>query len=229
MDYTNFEYLRSRPVMPHFTADETDNPYAMIFVVNDAKDREHEDKDVILSVIAATVQVLTSDDVDTRARIESWLSGRIRKLVKRGRGSQFTNIVELAASEVVEPENVLVFAPLRTSEVPASVRKLQLTGLATVPSTKTFPVVPSQLTVTLNSELGMSVAKAAVQAAHAVQVFLMRGAENDVKSFIAAGCPVLLAEGVLVDDGDVNTTYIFDAGFTEIPSGSLTASAVFHP
>jgi peptidyl-tRNA hydrolase len=234
MDFSHFSYLRGREDMPSYDDQESDDPYAMIFVVNDNKEYIHHDNEVVLSVIHSMIQLLGSTDPKNRQRINTWLNGRVRKLVKRGRGNKFTDAVEsVRALHDSTPfiyngsENVAAFAPLRVSEVPAQVRKLQLTGLVTEPSEDEQEKLPFQLTVTINSTLNMTVSKKAVQAAHAVQLFIMKAEEQQVIDFLENGCLIYLDEADFTENEDSDYVYVHDAGFTEIPSGSLTARAIF--
>lgn len=227
----NFEdilWLRGRERYLTHDASELEDPYAMTFVVNDDKSRTHTDEDVILSVSHAMLLLLANTDSVNIEHMNAWLQGRIRKLVKRGRGSAFEkakNVIPIF-SEIHEPEHVLALTPMRVSEVPVEVRKLQLTGLTTEHTSTTQQDRSNMLHVEVNHNLQMSASKIAVQVAHVVQLFVMFGDEKDVKSFLNNACKIQVSYKDLKPDPDL--IQIFDAGFTEIPSGSLTAQAIFY-
>ena len=134
--------------------------------------------------------------------------------------------LNVAIYSVTAPETVVVFYPLRLSEVPQASRKLQLTGLTTVVDPTPQTVSSNQLNISIQESLDMSVSKTAVQAAHAAQLFIMYANESEVKDFIKNGCSIFLNRDTFNED-NVDAIYVKDAGFTEIPSGSLTARAVF--
>lgn len=226
MNYESFTYLRGRTI-PSFESHEDDDPKAMIFVVNDNKEIELSDTDVIESVIASMVALLAT--VDARPQIDAWLDGRIRKLVKRGRNKQWAdlNSVDNVFTEAtVNTATVKAYAPVAASQVAPEIRKLQLTGLKTVPASHRAENTPS-LHVTISSGLSMSVSKSAAQAAHAVQLFIMQADEELVKKWVEAGCPVTVDFGEVYDSGEADRIHVYDAGLTEIPAGSLTATATY--
>lgn len=227
MEYQNFTYLRGR-TLPSFESEETEDPRAMIFVVNDDKNITLTDTEVIEAVIHSMLHVLASDDA--QPAVSQWLDGRIRKLVKRARNKQWDDLdnVEIFYAETtVGSAKVKAFAPIPVSQTPAEVRKLQLTGLKTTPSEDTTKT-DAGLHVTVNSELSMSVSKSAAQAAHAVQLFIMNNHEDEVKSWVESGCIVNVAFNTITDDSSAGVVHVYDAGLTEIPAGSLTATAVFN-
>lgn len=227
MDYASFSYLRGRS-LPSFDSFEDDDPKAMIFVVNDDKSIELADSDVIESVIESMLNVLAAEE--SRTQVEAWLDGRIRKLVKRGRNKQWTDLeqVTVFSSETrVGSATVKSFSPVPTSQVAPEIRKLQLTGLKTV-SSPAKPTSQDALNVTISADLNMSVSKSAAQAAHAAQLFIMRAEEQLVRDWIDAGTRVTVNFGHVEDEGKADTIYVYDAGLTEIPAGSLTAVASFN-
>jgi hypothetical protein len=227
MNYEKFEYLRSLTIPDVYAEENTDNPYAMTFIVDDRKDVQHTGNGVVRSVITAMLFILSDPNPEVRVRIESWLQGRIRKIVKRGRGKAYADAIATGLNaDVITPfEHVAVFAPERLSDITPAIRKLQLTGLNTT-SIENETVVPNSLKVSINFDVEMTVAKAAVQAAHAVQLFIMRGNEKDIKTWFDNDCEISIAwESFLEDDSDA--IYVHDAGYTEVPVGALTAKAVF--
>lgn len=223
-----------------FTDPDGEAPWAMQFVVRVEKTTPPRHSDVIEACARATVLLL--DEVQrcgneqARRRVERWLDGRIRKVVRRGRGASWTAAAQF--SEAGEGRRVAhgsaevaVYLPGPTDQVAPMLRKLQVAGLELdddhgVPA-EVMP--PQDVRILLNPDLALSTGKAAAQAAHAAQVLWMRLESSARDAWLDRGAPltVLTAtpEGwaAVADDAPVQ---IRDAGFTEIPAGSQTCVAL---
>jgi len=213
------ERLRNRDIR-FLDKPEDDDPYAMIFVVNDDKNKTLYNDDVLNAVTTATLRMVTSER--HQEAVDAWLEQRIRKLVKRARNNQWDALESIPHIEVeFNSAIVRVFPPMRVSEVPQEIRRLQLTGLNTEPNATSLPE-PGSLLITLNSALTMTIGKAAAQTGHAAQLFLMKGDERKVEEWIEAGYPLSFATGPVNPAAEIQ---VHDAGFTEVEPNSLTTTA----
>lgn len=211
------------PGLPH-PHDEVD-PLALVIVVNGAKTPEGHlqagAEDLYDAVARAIIAILHDARPECVARVRAWTDDRIRKIVKRARNRAWQQIDALALPHVtvtVGSATVAVFAPLRPSEYPPVLRSAQVAGLQADATGR--PPHPDAITVHVNDALHMSTGKTIAQLGHAVQIF---GNECPVEAaaWIAAGCAVNVVPGIPTGPLAVR---VEDAGFTEVPPGSLTAA-----
>lgn len=219
--------------VPDFASmrDDTD-PFAVIFVVNDSRDEEGNiiapEKNILQASSNALIKLLDSDDEEVTARLKSWTSGRIRKIVKRAKASAWNKVVELPHfAGNYEGTQVIAFAPMRISEQPKELKKLQVTGLnseltAPMPADGT-----AHLLVKVNASLGMSTGKLVAQVGHAVQLFLAYGEKDQILDWNSTGSRLRVIKAENLSETAISGIVVHDAGFTEVPSGSLTATAEY--
>lgn len=222
MDVKLIERLRNRDTR-YARLPEPADPYAMVFVVNDNKSLILNRNDVIVAVARATVEMIIAEEHSFQ--VDAWLDQRIRKLVKRGRNKAWDDLEPLPYIEQVENNaEVKVFPPYKLSEVPAEIRKLQLTGLVTVDEPVEKVLDPNTLVISFNPHVELSTGKAAAQAGHAAQLFVMKAPIEKVDGWFNAGKPIAIVNSPDFDDTDFDIE-VHDAGFTEIPAGTRTAIA----
>ena len=218
---------------------EDEDPYSMIFVVHDRSlidpAARPSEKDAVAAAAKAMISLLSRFAEDgVRDRVEAWCGARIRKIVKRAHGVKWD---KAAAQETDLPREIaqvgsakaVCFAPMRVSEQPAEIRKLQVSGLQLVDDQDRDQDLssPPHLEVVLEAALEMSGGKAVAQAAHAVQLAFRYLDDDDYAAWKESGFVVETARG---DVGGVVAAracpvVVRDAGFTEIPAGSTTAAA----
>jgi peptidyl-tRNA hydrolase len=127
---------------------------------------------------------------------------------------------------------VRAFVPGPVTEVPPELAKLQVAGLdlpdgaADGDDDAGKPPAPPYAAIALNPGVRMSTGKAAAQSGHAAHLLLRAAAEPGRSAWIAAGLCVHLVRGETwrrcVDRA---TVAVRDAGFTEVPPGTMTAIA----
>jgi peptidyl-tRNA hydrolase len=220
--------------VPDFASmpDDTD-PFAVIYVVNDSRDEAGNiaaEKDILQASSDALFELLSSLDEVVVARVQEWTSGRIRKIVKRARTSAWNKVESLEFPHFVGRYNgveVLVFAPMRISEQPKEIKKLQVTGLNSTDYSSMEVAEEGHLLVKVNDSLNMSTGKVVAQVGHAIQLFLTFGDVDEIKSWGSAGCRLKVVRAENLNESTATGIIVTDAGFTEVPSGSLTATAEY--
>lgn len=206
----------------------------MVIVVNDDRQSTIYAEDIFQAAITGVATLLVAAEGAVKESVNLWMSGRIRKIVKRARNKAWddTASTEQGMMEVAfGTARVRVFPPFRISEMPAGVKKLQVTGL----NTELKPELDdadsdhkwSGLKITVDSRLGMSTGKIVAQICHIAQLFLMNAEESKVNSWMTMGAfpvKILFSEDIESLPFDVE---VHDAGFTEIPAGSKTAVGIY--
>lgn len=171
--------------------------------------------------------------------VSAWTGARIRKIVRRARGSAWTRAqavdgvtVGLARPDGASPVEARAFVPGPIDEVPRPVAKLQIQStpldepsrIGAVP----VPAPGPHLLVAITPEVEMSWGKQAAQCAHATQRAWEGAAAEQRAAWDAAGRPLSVVHpdrglwARLLADADVT---IRDGGYTEIPAGTLTTVA----
>lgn len=226
--------MTNQQVNPDFLdPEEVADPFAVFYVVNDSRDEEGNipaEKDILQASSDALVQMLSSDDENVKSLVIEWTNGRIRKLVKRGRGAAWTKASALDLPHFHGKHNsseVIVFAPMRLSEQPKELKKLQVTGLNSTNTTTADDSGEPHLLVQVNDNLNMSTGKTVAQVGHAVQLFLLYGNEAEKHDWLANGATLRVVKTKNLNNTTVAGIVVRDAGFTEVPSGSLTAVAEY--
>jgi peptidyl-tRNA hydrolase len=162
--------------------------------------------------------------------INRWLRGRIRKVSRRARGVAWTRVCELpGVTATVGSAQVRALVPCPMDAVAPEVKKLQVQGLVTA---GVLPIAAPPgfdgLVISVNPDFTLSPGKAAAQVAHASNVAWMEAAVADRNAWRDRGFPLCV---VRPDPANFATVArrapisIRDAGFTEIPAGSLTCVA----
>lgn len=203
---------------------------------------------------AATLEAAASASLalclDERARpggawhesVSGWVSGRIRKVTRRARGSHWHAVQELPGITLtVGDAQVRAFVPMRVADMPKELTRLQISGSeldADEPRTPSEDVPR----LWLNPEVTMSAGKAAAQVGHATMIMaaLLHGDGHDAEIERWAqqgfGCAVGMPDAetwreLHPGDGpeaawrERRVAAVRDAGFTEIDPGTVTVLA----
>jgi len=176
----------------------------------------------------------TEPDGEWTPLVHAWTDGRIRKVVRRARGAEWTRAEALPGITVVgtaesDPAQVRVYPPVPLDAWPKDLARLQVSGTDLEDAEAPAPVEPgSQPVLWLNPELEMTAGKAMAQVGHAAQIAWWRLSDAQRKEWADAGFPLAVrvaskgAWPALVDSG---RPLVRDAGFTEIAPGSCTVVA----
>ena len=176
--------------------------------------------------------------------VHAWTDGRIRKVVRRARGAEWTRAEALPGITVVgtgsgtdtdtdtdenEPAQVRVYPPIPLDAWPKDLARLQVSGTDLDDAEAPAPIEPGTLPVLwLNPELEMTAGKAMAQVGHAAQIAWWRLTDAQRKEWADTGFALAVrtapkdAWPALADSG---RPLVLDAGFTEIAPGSCTVVA----
>lgn len=171
--------------------------------------------------------------------VHRWISGRIRKVARRARGSHWAAVQELPGRTFeVGGAEVRAFLPTRVADMPKELTRLQISG-SELEVDEPGPPPAGAPVLWLNPEVPMSAGKAAAQVGHATMFLaaLLHGSGRDeeLESWFAAGlpCAVRTADARtwarLDPGGDPGAAWrrdgvaaVRDAGFTEVDPGTVT-------
>ena len=208
-------------------------PWAMQLVVRAEKAALPNTTTAAAATAFATVTLLGSEEAagDWAPAIERWEAGRIRKIVRRARGAAWEKVQCLPGVSVQRHGcEVRAFVPGPTDQVAPELRRLQVEGFSLAHEARDLPERFGGLLIALTPEheLATHPGKAAAQAAHAAQVAFMRLNQLARTEWRAQGYPLAViwpnADDFSALDAEIE---IRDAGFTVVPSGTLTAKATW--
>ncbi|MFB4316677.1 hypothetical protein [Actinomadura sp. 21ATH] len=210
-----------------------DPPWAMQLVARAEKAAPPAHSAVCAAAATAVVRLLTDPratdpDGEWFPFVSRWEAGRIRKVTRRARGVRWPEVQELPGVTVEQDgAQVRAFVPGPVTEVPPELAKLQVAGLdlADVPEDAVpEPPKPPYAAIALNPDVPMTTGKAAAQSGHAAQLLLRQAGAAEVAAWTEGGLRVHIARGIpwrrCVGRA---TVAVRDAGFTEVPPGTMTA------
>ncbi|MEU8969251.1 peptidyl-tRNA hydrolase [Streptomyces monashensis] len=190
-----------------------------------------------LETAARAVLVLLGDerahgDGAWAGAVRAWEDARIRKVVRRARGSEWRRAEALPGITVTgKSAEVRVFPPVPLDGWPKDLAKLQVSGTELDDPEPPAAPDPAQPVLWLNPELEMSAGKAMAQAGHGAQLAWWALPEAERTAWRDAGFALAVRTadpagwGRLTGGG---LPVVRDAGFTEIAPGSCTVVAD-HP
>lgn len=219
-------------------------PWAMQIVVHVPAQAQLDHESVCEAVATAVVALLDRPEArpggDWHPAVSRWLNGRIRKVVRRARAGRWDS-VQAVPGITVEHADVQVrsMIPGPTDHVPEAVRRLQVSGLelpARAPAPPEPPSNPTEATIWLNPHLALTTGKAAAQCGHAAQLAAAVMSPSDAAAWSESGHPLTVKAAspeqwselaACADHAQTRAVAVHDAGFTEIPAGSLTVIATW--
>jgi peptidyl-tRNA hydrolase len=162
-------------------------------------------------------------------QVQAWQDARIRKVVRRARGSEWRKAEALPGITVEgERAQVRVFPPIPLDGWPPQLAKLQVSGTDLDDPVEPVRPLPGLPMLWLNPGLPMTAGKAMAQVGHAAQLawWELTQAERDL--WAEADFPLAVrtaepAQWKILADAGLPT--VRDAGFTEVTPGSTTAIA----
>ena len=207
-------------------------PWAMQLVVRVEKTGPPTRTAACAAAAIAVVRLLAGERAatDWKPNIDRWLTGRIRKHVRRARGARW------AAAQAIEGVTVLAdgaevraFVPGPTDQIPRDLARLQLSGL-TLPDRdgdadgEDLPAA-GRLVVSINPSL--SAGKAIAAAGHVGQLAAARLPAGRRDRWLAAGPAVTVtarSPSAFQAGCATDPVVVHDAGFTEVDPGTVTAT-----
>jgi peptidyl-tRNA hydrolase len=166
-----------------------------------------------------------------REAVDRWETGRIRKVARRARGVRWETVQALPGVTVDHAgAQARAFVPGPVTDVAPELAKLQVAGLD-LPDEEEPGPAPARpyAVIALNPHVTMSTGKAAAQSGHAAHLLLRQGGAA-ADAWREGGLAVhLLREARWEDCVGRAAVAVRDAGFTEVPPGTMTAVAWVEP
>jgi peptidyl-tRNA hydrolase len=224
--------------MPVDPPDE--HPWAMQLAVRAEKAAPPAHNAVCEAAAMAVVRLLTdlrATEGEWHDSVHRWESGQIRKVTRRARGARWQAVQELPGLTVDHAgAQVRAFVPGPVTEVPPELAKLQVAGLDLTDEDQCHgsscvadPDRPYAV-IALNPDVMMSTGKAAAQSGHAAHLLLRQMGRVQGGAWASAGLVVHLAHGVPWRDCVQRAVVaVRDAGYTEVPPGTMTAVSWIVP
>lgn len=227
--------------------DDAAETWAMQLAVHAEKADPPAHSAVCAAAAMAVARVLTEPDERWQEAVRRWEAGPVRKVTRRARGVRWAAVqhvpgvtVEWAGAEV------RAFVPGPVALVPPELARLQVAGLDLADGpvdgdgdgdddsdgdgdgdeVLVRPPAPPYAAIALNPGVRMSTGKAAAQCGHAAHLLVWQAAEPARSAWIAAGVRVHVVRGEpWARSVAVAAVAVRDAGFTEVPPGTMTAVA----
>ncbi|OIK06169.1 peptidyl-tRNA hydrolase [Streptomyces monashensis] len=190
-----------------------------------------------LETAARAVLVLLGDerahgDGAWAGAVRAWEDARIRKVVRRARGSEWRRTEALPGITVTGTSaEVRVFPPVPLDGWPRDLARLQVSGTELDDPEPPVAPDPARPVLWLNPELEMSAGKAMAQAGHGAQLAWWALPETERAAWRDAGFALAVRTAAPAGWGRLagsGLPVVRDAGFTEIAPGSCTVVAD-HP
>lgn len=228
--------MTTEPFISAHEDPEGESPWALQCVVEETADFNEQELSQALSVAVLNFLDAAKDNAEWSAAVARWKQGRIRKILRRARNARWTKLEEdQGLTTVTNGISIRVFVPSAMDSIPANIKKCQVSGLNVNPNIS-LAAMDGQATISINSALDMSPAKAAVACAHVAQLmseqlsdeayllwkkseFAMDIDYLDVPLFIETNAPVGIDE--------IADVVIYDGGLTEVEPGSITAVGIW--
>lgn len=174
--------------------------------------------------------------------MSGWVSGRIRKVARRARGSHWRAVESLPGVTVtVGDAQVRAFVPMRVADMPKELTRLQISG-SELDADEPETLAAGTPRLWLNPEVGMSAGKAAAQVGHATMIMAALlhgdGRDDEIERWGEDGfrCSVGMPDAATWRDlhpgaepesawRERGVAAVRDAGFTEIDPGTVTVIA----
>lgn len=209
---------------PHYMRDETE-PYSLPIVVRVERGEQYN---AIDSYEAVTLLMAKLFNEETWVEdLETWMQGRIRKVVRKARATAWENAKTLPHLYVKHKNiELLVFKPHKLDELNPILKKLQVQGIDFTHTTPEAFTESPALNIAVNPDLTMSTGKTLAQVAHSAQLFILKGDKSQISQWQLNNFPVNIVQWATIPDTSETIT-IQDAGLTEIPPGSYTVKAEY--
>lgn len=233
------------------TSDEDPDNVVLMPIVLRIERKDPPERSALLEAAAAGALAVCLDERcepggEWHEAMHGWISGRIRKVSRRARGAHWEAVQALPGRTVeVRGAQVRVLLPMKVSEMPKELTRLQISGseLEDDDPGAPSPEVPA---LWLNPDVPMSAGKSAAQVGHATMFLAAllhgEGSDAELESWAGKGfeCSVRVVDpGTwhrLHPGDDPETAWrrdrvaaVRDAGFTEVDPGTVTVLAQWRP
>ncbi|MFE7135329.1 aminoacyl-tRNA hydrolase [Streptomyces sp. NPDC057638] len=184
------------------------------------------------AVLTLLADERSSGEGEWAEAVRDWQDARIRKVVRRARGSEWRRASELPGVTVSgETAEVRVFPPVPLDGWPKELVKLQVSGTDLEQPEPPAPVGADTPVLWMSPALEMSAGKAMAQAGHGAQLAWWELKPPQREAWAAAGFPLAVRTPSAAEWERLTRSglpLVRDAGFTEIAAGSSTVVAD-HP
>lgn len=199
-------------------------------VVRIERDAPPTRTDALEAAARAVLLMLTSNTPDWSDAIAQWDGQRIRKVVRRARGSQWVRATQLPGLTVEHRSaQVRVFPPIPTDAWPPELARLQVGGTELADAQPEADVAPGTPLILISPHVEMTAGKAMAQAGHAAQLGWRASAPSAQEGWRVAGFPLAVRMATPKQWADAvqqGMPVVHDGGFTEVEPDTQTAAAV---
>lgn len=222
----------SEPYISAYADPEGESPWALQCVVNE--NSEFSENALAQATAHAVVAFLDAARTNPEwgKAVDRWRQGRIRKILRRAKNAKWDKLAsEEGVTTTFNGITIRVFVPSAMDEIPASIRKCQVSGIkVTEGEWLKHPMVNPCLQIHTNGELGMSPGKAAIAAAHVAHLTAERLTPEEYLEWKNNGFPISLSQLTRIDEWVERYALvaIHDGGLTEVEPGSLTAVGIWY-
>lgn len=178
------------------------------------------------AAVAVCLDPRSAQDGEWFPEVSAWVSGRIRKVSRRARGSHWEAVQALPGVTItVDDASVRALVPSLVSETPKEVARLQISG-SELPFDTPGPVPDGARVLYLNPRVEMTAGKAAAQVGHASMLLAPHLSEAELAAWAALDyrCAVRTPSPAEWDEmlRRDHVVAVRDAGFTEVEPGTVT-------
>lgn len=186
--------------------------------------------DALEAAARGVLLMLTADREEWAQAVAAWDGQRIRKVVRRARGSEWRRARTLDGLDVVQGSaEVRVYPPIPVDAWPPELSRLQVGGTElNDPGPVPAPPVGTAL-VLLSPHAPMTAGKAMAQAAHAAQLGWRASSPADREAWRAGGFELAVRDatpGQWSAALRAGAPVVHDGGFTEVEPDTQTALAL---
>ena len=202
----------------------------MPFVVRIERAAPPTRTDALEAAARGVLLILTDSRPEWHDAIASWDAQRIRKVVRRARGTEWQRASAVDGLTVLHGSaQVRVFPPIPVDDWPRDLARLQVGGTELDDPDELPPAPAGVAVVLLSPHQAMTAGKAMAQAAHAAQLGWRASSPADRVAWRDGGFELAVRDAspqswaAAVASG---APVVRDGGFTEVEPGAETALAV---
>ncbi|BAU96855.1 hypothetical protein N24_2593 [Corynebacterium suranareeae] len=182
------------------------------------------------SVVKLCLDERVASDPEFRAALERWYGHLIRKVARRARNAAWDRVQNLPGVTVEDDAaQVRAFVPSAVVDVPADIKKLQISGTE-LPLDDPNPIVDDFPTIYIDGSLEMTLGKAAAQVGHASMLLAAHRPFEWVQQWESDNFALHVREVSkeefmrLIDTP--GAVPVHDGGFTEVAPNTVTVVAI---
>ena len=211
--------------------------YVMPLVVRLEREAMPQRTDALETAARAVLTLLsdprtTDPEGEWAEAVAAWQDARIRKVVRRARGSEWRRAEALPGITVTgRTAEVRVYPPVPLDAWPKDLARLQVSGTDFGDDEPPAPPEPGVPVIWMNPKVEMTAGKSMAQAGHAAQLGWWRMDPDRAAKWAADGFPLRVRTAAPEHWADLAASdfpMVRDAGFTEVEPGTATAIAEFN-